>query len=94
MPFNSVGAGTLGGTVIVAINGKLPIVAKSLDDTISVTPAVSPITLTAAPGVRYLAPYDMQAENVSYLFTNGAIAGNGVMISEFEHFYTPFAVER
>lgn len=94
VPFNSTGAGTLGGTIVVTINGKLSIAAKNLDDTISVTPAVSPIALSASPGQRYLAPYDMQGENVSYLFTNGAIAGNGVLVSEFTHFYTPFAEER
>ncbi len=94
IPVVSTGFGTLGGTVTVAINGVLVVAAKSLDDVISVTPATSPQAITASPGQRYLMPYDMQAENASYLLTNGSEYGSGVMVSELEHFYNLFSMER
>lgn len=94
IPVNSTGFGTLGGTVIVTIIGSLAVTVKSFDDTISVVPVLSPVAVTAAPGRRYDMPYDLQSEAASYLLTNGAIAGNGIIISELNHAFNLFAVER
>lgn len=94
IPVASTGFGTIGGDIFVKINGKLSVVVKSYDDTISVTPALSPIAITSAPGRLYDFPYDMQNEGASYLFTNGALAGNGILISKLDHAYNLFAVER
>lgn len=93
VPLNSTGFGTLGGTVIVTINGALAVTVKSLDDVDSVTPVLSPMAISANPGKRYDLPYDMQSENASYLITNGALAGNGVALSEIKHAFNLFAVE-
>lgn len=94
IPVASTLFGTLGGTIIVTINGKLSVRVKSYDDAISVTPATSPIAISSAPGRLYDFPYDMQNEGASYLFTNGALAGNGILISKLDHAYNLFAVER
>lgn len=74
--------------------GLLSVSVKNIDGTITVTPVVSPIAITSTPGKKYHMFYDLQGEVASYLFTNGATVANGVMVSEFTHYFNLMAEQR